>query len=776
MKAIISQRNTSFRMLLVILATLGFLMMFGLYTSTIYAAEIPYNAAEVQKIKAFLEKQSMMDGKTNADLLGITNLNDPGSWTGVGWTDRHPDSPILEPIMLENKYVQYIQWPQSLGTSLEISGFSYLQMFQLNHFGGSYGNRSKYTDISIHDNPRLESIRIVYASVGIIRITQNPKLYGVGLELVDARELVLESPVLMSFGSTTMGSGSLNFSAYPLLKNLELTGCDNVATLDLSGCPKIGSLTASGMKTMKTIRFGKIQGLIATISGNPVLTSVDLRGLQPVTINCSGNSSLVDFQIDKNSPLTKAEIIGNKVLTKLDLSYQLELEELYCEGNSSLKEILLKGNTKLGYIYCNNCALTSLDVSGLTSLKILEVSGNQLTRFSASGVQFTKLALLSNKLKKISANVAGFTINVKSHKEYGYVSFNSSRNVEDPNDTNTYIFFNYDGLKDPDPHTYFREVIGTGLPGEKKNPLSSSFPLKSDIDATLYFDCYVHFVSWFESATGDPYDEKAVLSQKLIAGLPIGPTPPDSASKFPADCPPPIKKGHVLQGWYTDMALTKPWDLLKDTLTLSLVLFPYWIPESYPTVVSVKRKTPNTENTIASTVTFLVTFSKTVSGVDVSDFKLTTEGTVTGKIASVSAANGNTISVEVNTISGIGTLRLDMKSTGTGITDADSNPLAGGYTSGEIYRLGPATAIDNNFQAEKSCRIFPNPTSGIIQIYTPDNEPVNRFEVFNMLGKLVLFVDHPQDNNLDLSDFPNGIYLVKMQSKSGIYSHKIIKH
>jgi hypothetical protein len=307
------------------------------------------------------------------------------------------------------------------------------------------------------------------------------------------------------------------------------------------------------------------------------------------------------------------------------------------------------------------------------------------------------------------------------------------------------------------------------------NAWKSSFPLKSDINATLYFDCYVHFVSWFESATGDPYDEKAVLSQKLLAGLPIGPTPPDSASKFPADCPPPIKKGHVLQGWYTDMALTQPWNLFNDTLTPGLVLFPYWIPESYPTVVSVKRKTPTIENAETDHVTYNVTFSTTVSGIDISDFALANKGTVTGKIASVSAPNGNTISVEVNTITGTGTLRLDVKNSETGIVDAESNPLAGGFTSGETYSFGTATAIGDDFHAAKSCKIFPNPTSGRIEFQTSGNELLNRIEIFNIQGKPVLSINYPLDNLLDLTDFPDGIYLIRIQTESGIHNQKIVK-
>jgi hypothetical protein len=77
---------------------------------------------------------------------------------------------------------------------------------------------------------------------------------------------------------------------------------------------------------------------------------------------------------------------------------------------------------------------------------------------------------------------------------------------------------------------------------------------------------------------------------------------------------------------------------------------------------------------------------------------------------------------------------------------------------------------------DKDFRIFPNPTSGIAQIYKPESESINRLEVFSIQGKQVLFIDHPGDNDLDLSGFPNGIYLLKIQSKSGIFNHKILKH
>ncbi|WP_429081942.1 beta strand repeat-containing protein, partial [Brassicibacter mesophilus] len=111
----------------------------------------------------------------------------------------------------------------------------------------------------------------------------------------------------------------------------------------------------------------------------------------------------------------------------------------------------------------------------------------------------------------------------------------------------------------------------------------------------------------------------------------------------------------------------------------------YTIDTNAPTVSSIVRQTPIDEITNAATVTYRVTFSEAVSGVDTTDFVLT--GTATGTIASVSADSGTTMNVIVNDISGIGTLRLDLKDSGTGIVDGIGNAISGGFTSGESYTI-----------------------------------------------------------------------------------------
>ena len=87
---------------------------------------------------------------------------------------------------------------------------------------------------------------------------------------------------------------------------------------------------------------------------------------------------------------------------------------------------------------------------------------------------------------------------------------------------------------------------------------------------------------------------------------------------------------------------------------------------------------------------YTVTFTQSVTGVDSSDFSLTTSGVTSASIANVSGS-GTTYTVAVNTGSGSGTLRLDL-------TDNDSitngtTPLGGtgnnngNFTGGETYTI-----------------------------------------------------------------------------------------
>ena len=133
------------------------------------------------------------------------------------------------------------------------------------------------------------------------------------------------------------------------------------------------------------------------------------------------------------------------------------------------------------------------------------------------------------------------------------------------------------------------------------------------------------------------------------------------------------------------------------------------IDKTPPSVTSSLRDDPNP--TSAESVRFTVTFSEVVYQVDANDFALTTTGGISGATVGEVSGSGNTYTVNVNTGSGDGTLRLDvLVSGGIGtIMDAAVNPLNGNFTTGEVYTINKS-GLSAPF-VTSSLRADPNPTA-----------------------------------------------------------------
>ncbi len=98
---------------------------------------------------------------------------------------------------------------------------------------------------------------------------------------------------------------------------------------------------------------------------------------------------------------------NNNQLTSLDVSGCTTLEELYCRSNQ-LTSLDVSGCTALKYLGCNNNQLTSLNVSGCTILERLSCGNNQLTSLNVSGCTALEyLWCCDNQLT--SLNVSGCT-------------------------------------------------------------------------------------------------------------------------------------------------------------------------------------------------------------------------------------------------------------------------------------------------------------------------------------------------------------------------------
>jgi hypothetical protein len=93
-----------------------------------------------------------------------------------------------------------------------------------------------------------------------------------------------------------------------------------------------------------------------------------------------------------------------------------------------------------------------------------------------------------------------------------------------------------------------------------------------------------------------------------------------------------------------------------------------------------------------TSMAFAVSFSESVANVSTGDFTLVATGSASGSIASVSASTGASMNVNITSISGSGTLKVNLNA-GTDIVD-DAGNAANAYSAGSTHTVSVPTAPD----------------------------------------------------------------------------------
>ncbi len=160
-----------------------------------------------------------------------------------------------------------------------------------------------------------------------------------------------------------------------------------------------------------------------------------------------------------------------------------------------------------------------------------------------------------------------------------------------------------------------------------------------------------------------------------------------SAIPTPTD---PTQSGYSFGGWYSDAGLTSAYTI-STMPAANITLYAKWNDTTPPTIVSITRVT--TSPTAKASIQFLVTFSETVTGVDTTDFSLTTTGITGSSITNVSGS-GATRTVTVSTGTGNGTIRLNIPDNGNiphtvDIFDTAGIIISSGlpFISGQVYTI-----------------------------------------------------------------------------------------
>lgn len=115
----------------------------------------------------------------------------------------------------------------------------------------------------------------------------------------------------------------------------------------------------------------------------------------------------------------------------------------------------------------------------------------------------------------------------------------------------------------------------------------------------------------------------------------------------------------------------------------------------------------------------------------------------------------------------------------SGATNQNYNPILNGNYSCEIT-LGCAKDTSNCFnisglgvesQNQINITLYPNPTSGEIFIQTA--EKINQIQITDMNGRLLLKSENADE--IGLSTFENGIYLLQIETENGTFVEHVIK-
>ncbi len=171
----------------------------------------------------------------------------------------------------------------------------------------------------------------------------------------------------------------------------------NLEYLDIQGVP-------AGLKSIDLSKNTKLRSLNCA---NTAITNIDLSNnteLEELNLSATKISSI---DLSKNTKLKKLHIGGCLQLTSLDVSALTELTMLNC-AYANITELNVANNTQLVALYCSGNALTELNVSTLAVLERLICDDNQLTTLDASAnSQLKVLTCTRNKLTSI--NVGGLT-------------------------------------------------------------------------------------------------------------------------------------------------------------------------------------------------------------------------------------------------------------------------------------------------------------------------------------------------------------------------------
>jgi len=71
-------------------------------------------------------------------------------------------------------------------------------------------------------------------------------------------------------------------------------------------------------------------------------------------------------------------------------------------------------------------------------------------------------------------------------------------------------------------------------------------------------------------------------------------------------------------------------------------------------------------------------------------------------------------------------------------------------------------------------KVFPNPVENVLQFQTEKDVQIDQLSIYNTQGKEICYKTRLENNKLDISDLPTGVYIYKIQSQTTVQTGKIV--
>ena len=199
------------------------------------------------------------------------------------------------------------------------------------------------------------------------------------------------SYLLSEYPSGTITTAQLNARTELILERKgisDMTGVQyftQLTKLDLYN-NNLTSFDASPLTKLKYLNLGYNKLTSVIVNNNTALEQLYLQNNQLTVLTVYQKSALRTLWMRNNPNLTKLYCAHNN-LDNLDIYNCTALEDLKCFYNSSLNVIQgLETCTALTLINCEDCAITSLNVTNLVNLENLLAARNLLTTLDAAGL------------------------------------------------------------------------------------------------------------------------------------------------------------------------------------------------------------------------------------------------------------------------------------------------------------------------------------------------------------------------------------------------------